>query len=48
MARGLKIFRKKPRKAAPGMTLFNKQGMPISVSNAPNVRRIRRQARKRR
>ena len=45
---GLKIFRKRARVAGPGMTLFNKQGMPISVSNAPNVRRIRKQARKRR
>ena len=42
------VFRKKPRKAAPGLTFFNKQGLPISVSNAPNVRRIRKQAKRRR
>lgn len=42
-----RIFRNKPRVAGKDMTFFNKKGMPISVSNAPNVRRIRKQAKRR-
>ena len=37
------VLRKKPRKAGPGLVFFNKEGLPISVRNAPNARRIRKQ-----
>ncbi len=43
---GLRVSRKKPRKAAPGRTFFNSRGLPVSVRNAPNVRRLRRKRRK--
>ncbi len=42
-----RILRKKPRKAGPGLTFFNKQGMPISIRNAPNAIRIRKARRAR-
>lgn len=44
---GLKVLRRKPRRAAPGMVLFNRQGMPVSVRNAPSIRRIRKKAKRR-
>ncbi len=39
------IRRKVPRKAARGRVLFNAQGRPVSVRNAPAVRRARRRRR---
>lgn len=44
MAR-LKVLRKVPRKAGPGRVFFNRQGMPISIRNSPNARRIRKKHR---
>ncbi len=39
------IRRKVPRKAARGRVLFDAQGRPVSVRNAPAVRRARRRRR---
>lgn len=39
------IRRKVPRKAARGRVLFDAQGRPVSVRNAPAVRRARRSKR---
>jgi len=36
------IVREKPRKAAAGRTLFDAQGRPVSVRNAPTVRRAKK------
>ena len=42
-----RVFRKKPRRAGKGRVFFDKSGRTVSVSNAPNIRRIRRIARRR-
>ena len=42
---GLRVNRKRPRRAAKGRTLFDSRGLPVSVRNAPNVRRLRKSRR---
>jgi len=41
------INREQPRMARKGEALFNAEGMPVSVRNAPGVRRAKRKARRR-
>ena len=41
------INRERPRIARKGEALFNAEGMPVSVRNAPGVRRAKRKVRRR-
>lgn len=40
------IIRERPRVAAKGEVLFDQFGRPVSVRNAPSVRRLKRKRRK--
>ena len=40
-----RVVRKQPRVAARGRVLFTRSGKPVSVRNAPNVRRLRKRRR---
>ena len=40
------IIRERPRVAARGVVLFDQFGRPVSVRNAPSVRRLKRKRRK--